>query len=175
MTSRPSQSLCSWRTRWQRFVVSVFWRMHLSLWGWFLCEFFSVLWKNVLLHHKPWERTKHIKIGAWYMAATVIIWTFLQKHALKKKKEGIFAPNLFQEMTIPWCLKRAELLFKCVKGFMIEMATYSSQVSRTIQFLVPRVSSWCLLVVLFFHTPSKCSHFAWLRSWYIKWTKLRSC
>ncbi|XP_041378734.1 protein C12orf4 homolog [Gigantopelta aegis] len=40
-------------------------------------------------------------------------------------------------MTIPWCLKRAELLFKCVKGFMIEMATYSSQVSKTIQFLVP--------------------------------------
>lgn len=37
-------------------------------------------------------------------------------------------------------MKRAELLFKCVKGFMIEMATYSSQESRTIQFLVPQVS-----------------------------------
>ncbi|KAK7113652.1 FERRY endosomal RAB5 effector complex subunit 3-like [Littorina saxatilis] len=46
--------------------------------------------------------------------------------------------EMTEEMTIPWCLKRAELLFKCVKGFMIEMATYSSQVSRTIQFLVPR-------------------------------------
>lgn len=46
--------------------------------------------------------------------------------------------EMTEEMTIPWCLKRAELLFKCVKGFMIEMATYSSLVSRTIQFLVPR-------------------------------------
>uniref|UniRef100_A0A0B7AMF5 Uncharacterized protein n=1 Tax=Arion vulgaris TaxID=1028688 RepID=A0A0B7AMF5_9EUPU len=46
--------------------------------------------------------------------------------------------EMTEEMTISWCLKRAELLFKCVKGFMIEMATYSSQESRTIQFLVPR-------------------------------------
>ena len=48
-------------------------------------------------------------------------------------------------MTIPWCLKRAELLFKCVKGFMIEMATYSSQVSKTIQFLVPPVTTLIVL------------------------------
>ncbi|RUS88413.1 hypothetical protein EGW08_003809 [Elysia chlorotica] len=46
--------------------------------------------------------------------------------------------EMTEEMTIPWCMKRAELMFKCVKGFMIEMATYSSQESRTIQFLVPR-------------------------------------
>lgn len=45
--------------------------------------------------------------------------------------------EMTEEMTISWCLKRAELLFKCVKGFMIEMATYSSQESKTIQFLVP--------------------------------------
>lgn len=42
-------------------------------------------------------------------------------------------------MTIPWCQKRAELVFKCVKGFMMEMATYESSSSRTIQFLVPLV------------------------------------
>ncbi|CAL1529220.1 unnamed protein product [Lymnaea stagnalis] len=46
--------------------------------------------------------------------------------------------EMSEEMTISWCMKRAELMFKCVKGFMIEMATYSSQESRTIQFLVPR-------------------------------------
>ncbi|XP_005104405.1 protein C12orf4 homolog [Aplysia californica] len=45
--------------------------------------------------------------------------------------------EMTEEMTISWCMKRAELMFKCVKGFMIEMATYSSQESRTIQFLVP--------------------------------------
>jgi hypothetical protein len=43
-------------------------------------------------------------------------------------------------MTISWCLKRAELVFKCVKGFMMEMATYGAQQTRTIQFLVPPVS-----------------------------------
>ncbi|CAG2236720.1 unnamed protein product [Mytilus edulis] len=42
-----------------------------------------------------------------------------------------------EEMTIPWCQRRAELVFKCVKGFMMEMATYESSSSRTIQFLVP--------------------------------------
>ncbi|XP_067673825.1 FERRY endosomal RAB5 effector complex subunit 3-like [Haliotis asinina] len=50
----------------------------------------------------------------------------------------LLAHEMSEEMTIPWCMKRAELLFKCVKGFMIEMATYSSQQSRTIQFLVPQ-------------------------------------
>ena len=77
-----------------------------------------------------------------------------------------FSLNMFQEMTIPWCLKRAELMFKCVKGFMIEMATYSSQVSRTIQFLVPRVSSFVFI-------PSKLSHTAaCLCGWCMTWTKL---
>lgn len=42
-----------------------------------------------------------------------------------------------EEMTIPWCMKRAELVFKCVKGFIMEMATYGRQESRNIQFLVP--------------------------------------
>ncbi|KAJ8002756.1 hypothetical protein DPEC_G00162250 [Dallia pectoralis] len=42
-----------------------------------------------------------------------------------------------EEMTIPWCLKRAELVFKCVKGFMMEMASWDGGISRTVQFLVP--------------------------------------
>ncbi|KAH3860531.1 hypothetical protein DPMN_023432 [Dreissena polymorpha] len=46
-------------------------------------------------------------------------------------------------MTIPWCMKRAELVFKCVKGFMMEMATYGGHQSRNVQFLVPLVG--CLL------------------------------
>ena len=36
-------------------------------------------------------------------------------------------------------MKRAELVFKCVKGFIMEMATYGGQESRTVQFLVPLV------------------------------------
>lgn len=41
-------------------------------------------------------------------------------------------------MTIPWCLKRAELVFKCIKGFMIEMASLVGEETRTVQFLVPQ-------------------------------------
>jgi len=58
-----------------------------------------------------------------------------------------------EEMTIPWCIKRAELVFKCVKGFMMEMASWNGTGSsgafstgssgtpgernREIQFVVP--------------------------------------
>lgn len=42
-------------------------------------------------------------------------------------------------MTIAWCKKRAELVFKCVKGFMIEMATWGGSELKNVQFLVPKV------------------------------------
>ncbi|KAJ7397722.1 Protein C12orf4 like protein [Pitangus sulphuratus] len=48
--------------------------------------------------------------------------------------------EMSEEMTIPWCLKRAELVFKCVKGFMMEMASWDGGISRTVQFLVPQVA-----------------------------------
>ncbi|XP_062960262.1 protein C12orf4 homolog isoform X2 [Cynocephalus volans] len=43
--------------------------------------------------------------------------------------------DMSEEMTIPWCLRRAELVFKCVKGFMMEMASWDGGISRTVQFL----------------------------------------
>ncbi|KAG8438851.1 hypothetical protein GDO86_005150 [Hymenochirus boettgeri] len=46
--------------------------------------------------------------------------------------------EMTEEMTIPWCSKRAELVFKCVKGFMMEMVSWDGGVSRTVQFLVPQ-------------------------------------
>ncbi|XP_068810212.1 ferry endosomal RAB5 effector complex subunit 3 isoform X1 [Struthio camelus] len=49
--------------------------------------------------------------------------------------------DMSEEMTIPWCLKRAELVFKCVKGFMMEMASWDGGISRTVQFLVPHTIS----------------------------------
>ncbi|KFP80786.1 PREDICTED: uncharacterized protein C12orf4 homolog, partial [Acanthisitta chloris] len=49
--------------------------------------------------------------------------------------------EMSEEMTIPWCLKRAELVFKCVKGFMMEMASWDGGISRTVQFLVPQTIS----------------------------------
>ena len=62
-----------------------------------------------------------------------------------------------QEMTIPWCLKRVELVFKCVKGFMMELGTWAGQQSRTIQFIVPSVSHRgarykCGTAVTYLHT-----------------------
>jgi hypothetical protein len=47
----------------------------------------------------------------------------------------------FQEMTVAWCTKRAELVFKCVKGYMIEMASWGGSELKNLQFLVPKVSS----------------------------------
>lgn len=40
-------------------------------------------------------------------------------------------------MTSAWCQKRAELVFKCVKGFMIEMSSLSDDGPKTVQFLLP--------------------------------------
>lgn len=52
-------------------------------------------------------------------------------------------------LTVNWCLKRAELVLKCVKGFLIEMASLSTGVEQgTIQFLVPRGISEDLFVNL---------------------------
>ncbi|KAK7809235.1 LOW QUALITY PROTEIN: hypothetical protein U0070_025644 [Myodes glareolus] len=50
----------------------------------------------------------------------------------------LLAHDMSEEMTIPWCLRRAELAFKCVKGFMMEMASWDGGISRTVQFLAPQ-------------------------------------
>ncbi|XP_054155101.1 protein C12orf4 homolog [Oppia nitens] len=48
--------------------------------------------------------------------------------------------EMSEEITIQWCLKRAELVLKCIKGFMIEMTSLSSgsDENRTVQFVVPK-------------------------------------
>lgn len=43
-------------------------------------------------------------------------------------------------MTVTWCAKRAELVFKCVKGFMIEMASWGGSDLKNLQFLLPQVN-----------------------------------
>ena len=37
-------------------------------------------------------------------------------------------------------MKRAELVLKCIKGFMIEFVQWGSQDSKTLQFVVPQVT-----------------------------------
>jgi hypothetical protein len=47
--------------------------------------------------------------------------------------------DMSDNMTLQWCIRRAELVFKCVKGFMIEMASLlpTNEDNRTLQFVVP--------------------------------------
>ncbi|KAI2804770.1 hypothetical protein BLOT_003758 [Blomia tropicalis] len=49
--------------------------------------------------------------------------------------------HMNEDITIQWCLRRAELILKCVKGFMIEMSSLLSlneNENKTIQFVVPK-------------------------------------
>uniref|UniRef100_A0A0C9RB08 CL004_0 protein n=1 Tax=Fopius arisanus TaxID=64838 RepID=A0A0C9RB08_9HYME len=49
--------------------------------------------------------------------------------------------EMTEDMTVAWCTKRAELVFKCVKGFMIEMASWGGAELKNLQFLVPKVNA----------------------------------
>ena len=52
----------------------------------------------------------------------------------------LLSMNMTEEMTaVAWCLRRAELVFKCVKGFMMEVASCGGGDDlKTLQFLVPK-------------------------------------
>ncbi|XP_071831310.1 FERRY endosomal RAB5 effector complex subunit 3-like [Apostichopus japonicus] len=65
--------------------------------------------------------------------------------------------EMHEEMTIQWCYKRAELVFKCVKGFMIEMTSGRTDgaETRTIQFVVPRGISEELFTTLSELVPTR--------------------
>lgn len=45
--------------------------------------------------------------------------------------------ELSERVDDAWIVKRAELAMKCMKGFMMEMATWDGGISRTIQFVLP--------------------------------------
>eukprot|EP00117_Sycon_ciliatum_P029081 scpid47939/ scgid23240/ Uncharacterized protein C12orf4 homolog len=49
----------------------------------------------------------------------------------------LLSHEMTEEMTLQWCLKRAEMVFKCVKGFMMENSSWSGTETRTIQFVLP--------------------------------------
>lgn len=46
--------------------------------------------------------------------------------------------EMSEDMTVPWCTRRAELVFKCAKGFMIESATWGGSELSTLQLVLPR-------------------------------------
>lgn len=49
----------------------------------------------------------------------------------------LLSHKMTERMTVAWCLKRAELMFKCIKGFMMEMAGWGGTEIKTLQFLLP--------------------------------------
>jgi len=49
----------------------------------------------------------------------------------------LISHKMTERMTVAWCMKRAELVFKCVKGFMMEMSGWGGTDLKTLQFLVP--------------------------------------
>lgn len=62
--------------------------------------------------------------------------------------------EMTEEMTVLWCTKRAELVFKCVKGFMIEMASWGGSELKNLQFLVPKGISEEVFSILATMLPS---------------------
>jgi len=49
----------------------------------------------------------------------------------------LLSHKMTERMTVAWCMKRAELMFKCIKGFMMEMAGWGGTEIKTLQFLLP--------------------------------------
>jgi len=49
----------------------------------------------------------------------------------------LLSHRMTERMTVAWCMKRAELMFKCIKGFMMEMAGWGGTEIKTLQFLLP--------------------------------------
>lgn len=47
-----------------------------------------------------------------------------------------------------WCQKRAELVYKCIKGFMMEMSSWGGAEMKNMQFLVPKVGAIVVAVCL---------------------------
>uniref|UniRef100_A0A8D8BGN9 Protein C12orf4 homolog n=1 Tax=Culex pipiens TaxID=7175 RepID=A0A8D8BGN9_CULPI len=45
--------------------------------------------------------------------------------------------KMSEDMTVSWCVRRAELVFKCAKGFMIESSSWGGAELNTLQLLLP--------------------------------------
>lgn len=56
--------------------------------------------------------------------------------------------EMSEDMTVPWCVRRAELVFKCAKGLMIESASWGGSELSTLQLVLPRDISEELFTIL---------------------------
>lgn len=46
--------------------------------------------------------------------------------------------EMSEDMTVPWCNRRADLVFKCAKGFIIESASWGGSELNTLQLVLPQ-------------------------------------
>ncbi|CAL8080827.1 unnamed protein product [Orchesella dallaii] len=51
---------------------------------------------------------------------------------------ALLAHEMVDIMNPSWCSRRAELVYKCVKGFMIEMSSWGGSDMKNVQFLAPQ-------------------------------------
>uniref|UniRef100_A0A1B0BPS2 Macro domain-containing protein n=1 Tax=Glossina palpalis gambiensis TaxID=67801 RepID=A0A1B0BPS2_9MUSC len=62
--------------------------------------------------------------------------------------------EMSEDMTVQWCTRRAELVFKCAKGFMIESASWGGAELSTLQLLLPHDISEDLFNILANQVPN---------------------
>lgn len=56
--------------------------------------------------------------------------------------------EMSEDMTVPWCNRRADLVFKCAKGFIIESASWGGSELNTLQLVLPQDISYELFSML---------------------------
>ncbi len=66
-------------------------------------------------------------------------------------------------MTMSWCQKRAELVYKCIKGFMMEMSSWGGAEMKNMQFLVPKVRARAYLLLCAYQSVCSSDAFFSLR------------
>lgn len=52
--------------------------------------------------------------------------------------------EMSEDMTVQWCNRRADLVFKCAKGFIIESASWGGSELNTLQLILPKDISYDL-------------------------------
>ncbi|XP_047035896.1 protein C12orf4 homolog [Helicoverpa zea] len=62
--------------------------------------------------------------------------------------------EMSEEMTAAWCVRRAELVLKCVKGFMLEAAGWGGAELRTLHFALPPRAAPATFAALAALTPN---------------------
>lgn len=61
--------------------------------------------------------------------------------------------EMSEDMTVQWCIRRADLVFKCVKGFIIESASWGGSELNTLQLILPKDISYDLFSSLAITIP----------------------